>query len=120
MLFLQKEMYVLKTDDKREKLSKIPGTTEVQTKTYERYEVLTAVLLRIQVSWDVVLCWWVNIYPGFLGVQYLQLQHQTVKVLITPFSLKCLIRKMKALQSIKMSRITHPIKQCHISEDLNL
>ena len=68
MLFLQTAMQVLKTCDKREKLPKTQGTTEVQTKTSEKCKVVTAVLLKIQVSWDVMLCRWVNISPGLLGL----------------------------------------------------
>jgi hypothetical protein len=94
MLFLQTEMQVLKTCHKREKMPKTQSTTEVQTKANEKCNILTAGLLKLQVSWDVTLCCWVNISPSFSGLSHLHLQHQAIQVLTTPFFLNCLIVKM--------------------------
>jgi hypothetical protein len=58
---------------KKEKKCEKHHTQQVQTKTSERREVLTAVLLRIQVSLDVMVLLG-EFYSGFLGMQYLYLR----------------------------------------------
>ena len=39
-----------------------------------RFDVLSAVSIKIQVSWDVVLCQLVNYYRHFVGERYIPLQ----------------------------------------------
>jgi len=83
MLFLQTEMQVLKTDEKGEKNAK----NTRHNKCRQRH--MRDVRFWQQFWWGYkspgTWCYcWVNNYPGFLGMQYVHLQRQTVQVLITP------------------------------------
>jgi len=70
-----------------------------------RFEVLTAVLLEVEIFWDVTQFHWVNSSPRFQGV-------------ISPRKfLNCLTLRVKPLRSFETPCTIHPTTQHHIPED---
>lgn len=86
-----------------------PGWNNAEHATIARFKVLTAMWLRIQVCWDVVLNHWICVFQHFEGSWWcLHLQVDAVPPL-----------NMTAPPwSFKMSETTHQTTQCYIPGDL--
>jgi len=74
---------------------------------FMRFQVLTVVLLRIQVFWDVALCCWVSGSQHLKGTWCLHRQGSSRAWRIL-------------LGSFETSRNTHPSTQCHTPEEFKL
>jgi hypothetical protein len=66
--------------------------------------------------WNIMLCHWFSKSRDSEGMYCHHLQLPTAQA---AFFMDCLTHKIQAVHSFATSGTTHPITQCHITEDLN-